>query len=155
MLLAKIIFWYIGSDRFRCSHSELFCKKGVLKRFPKFTKKHLYRSLFLIKLQASGLKETPTQKFSCRFFQIFKDHVSLQNNSGRLLLQIQYCNLRFKSYKIEVNSWKMCFYVCYFSLSSFVDIQGKRAMRIQEQLRISFHCHLEVIISSLGAHEIF
>ena len=69
---------------------ELFCKKSVLKRFTKFTKKHLYRSLFSIKLQASGLKETPAQKFSCRFFQIFKDHVSLQNNFGRLLLQTQY-----------------------------------------------------------------
>ena len=73
----------------------------------------------MIKLQAPGLKETPIQKFSCRFFQIFKDHVSLLNNSGRLLLQIQYCDLRFKSYKIEVNSWKMCFCVCYFSLSFF------------------------------------
>ena len=97
-----MIFQYVGSERFRCSRSELFCKKGVLKRFAKFTRKHLYRSLFLIKLQTSGLKETPTKKFSCRFFQIFQDYVSLQNNSGRLLLQIQYCDLRFKSYKIEL-----------------------------------------------------
>ena len=72
-----------------------------------------------MKLQASGLKETLTQKFSCRFFQIFKDHVSLEKNSGRLPLQIQYCDLRFKSHKIEVNSWTMCFCMCYFSLSFF------------------------------------
>ena len=33
----------------------MFCEKGVLKNFTKFTGKHLYQSLFLIKLQASGL----------------------------------------------------------------------------------------------------
>ena len=30
--------------------------------------------------------ETPTQKFSCRFFQIFTDYISLQSNSGRVIL---------------------------------------------------------------------
>ena len=49
-------------------------------------------------MQASSQKETPPQKFSCWFFQIFKNHISLQNNSRRLLLQIQYWDLRFKSY---------------------------------------------------------
>ena len=49
-------------------------------------------------MQASSQKETPPQKFSCWFFQIFKNHVSLQNNSRWLLLQIQYWDLRFKSY---------------------------------------------------------
>ena len=38
----------------RSSHPEVFCKKGVLRNFAKFTGKHLCRSLFLIKLQASG-----------------------------------------------------------------------------------------------------
>ena len=31
---------------------EVFCKKGVLKKFPNFTRKHRYWNLFSIKLQA-------------------------------------------------------------------------------------------------------
>ena len=34
------------------SRPEVFCKKGVLRNFAKFTWKHLYHSLFLIKLQS-------------------------------------------------------------------------------------------------------
>ena len=37
------------------SRSEVFCKKGFLKDFAKFTGKHLRQGLFLIKLQALGL----------------------------------------------------------------------------------------------------
>ena len=51
-------------------------KIAVLKNFTIFTGKHLCRSLFFIKLQA-GLqlyyKETPTQVFSCEYFEIFKN----------------------------------------------------------------------------------
>ena len=36
----------------RSSRPEVFCKKGVLRNFTKFTGKHLCQSLFLIKLQA-------------------------------------------------------------------------------------------------------
>ena len=124
----------------------------ILKRFAKFTRKHLYRSLFLV--TGLRLKRDWHRSFHVDFSKFLKDHVSLQNNSGRLLLQIQYCDLSFKSYKIEVNSWKMCFCVCYFSLSFFCWYIGK-ALWIQEQLRISFHCHLEAVISSLRAHEMF
>ena len=42
----------------RSSHSEVFCKKGVLKNFAKFTGKHLCQSFFLnkvlIKYNTSG-----------------------------------------------------------------------------------------------------
>ena len=38
------------------SHPEVVCKKGVLSNFAKFTGKHLCQSLFLNKLQASGLR---------------------------------------------------------------------------------------------------
>ena len=40
----------------RSSHPEVFCEKGVLKNFEKFTEKHLFQSLFLINLQPSGLQ---------------------------------------------------------------------------------------------------
>ena len=35
---------------FRSSRPEMFCKKGVLRNFAKFTEKHLCQSLFLLKL---------------------------------------------------------------------------------------------------------
>ena len=41
------IFNYISG-----SHSQVFYKKAVLKYFTKFTEKHMYRSLLLIKMQA-------------------------------------------------------------------------------------------------------
>ena len=72
---------------FRSSRSEVFCKKGVLKNFGKFTAKYQCQSLFLVKLQARGLqlyfikKETPTV-FPCEFCEISK------NTSGGC-----FCNL--------------------------------------------------------------
>ena len=64
------------------SRVELFCKKGVLRKFAKFAGKHQYQSLFLIKLQTSGQqphvcnlikKETVAQLFSCEFCEISKN----------------------------------------------------------------------------------
>ena len=53
----SLIFLLFGSwSLVRSSHPEVFCKKGVLRNFAKFTGKHLYESLFLIKLQAYGLR---------------------------------------------------------------------------------------------------
>ena len=53
----------------------MFLKIGVLKNFVIFTGKHLWWSLFLIKLQAWRplLKETPTQVFSCENSEIFQN----------------------------------------------------------------------------------
>ena len=47
---------------------EVFCKKGVLKNSTNFTGKHLCWGLFLIKLQALGLK-----LFSCEICEIFRN----------------------------------------------------------------------------------
>ena len=56
---------------------ELFYKKAVLKTFAMITGKHLYWSLFLIKLQkprsAALLKMTPTQVISCEYYRRFKN----------------------------------------------------------------------------------
>ena len=57
----------------------MFCKKGVLKNFAKFTRKHLCWSLFLNKVlglkSAILLKERPKHKqvFSYEFRKIFKN----------------------------------------------------------------------------------
>ena len=40
----------------RISNPEVFCEKGVLENFAKFTEKRLCQILFLIKLQASDLQ---------------------------------------------------------------------------------------------------
>ena len=61
------------------SRPEVFYKKGALKNFTKFTKKHLYRSLFLYKVarlrpEACNFikKETPTQIFFHELCEVFK-----------------------------------------------------------------------------------
>ena len=56
----------------------MFCKKGVLGNFAKFTGKHFK-------------KETLTQVFSCVFCEISKN-IFLQNRSGRLLLKLDFKN---------------------------------------------------------------
>ena len=64
----------------RDSRPKVFCKKHVLKNFPKFTGKHLCQSLFLNKVGGLWLQackfiksEILTQVFSCEFCEIFKN----------------------------------------------------------------------------------
>ena len=68
----------------KSSRPEMFCKNGVLENFTKFTRKHLCQSLFLIRLQASGLqlyqKETLVQVFSCKYCEIFKNTFSYRTH---------------------------------------------------------------------------
>ena len=45
---------------YRSSHPEVFCKKGVLRNFAKFTRKHMCRSLFLNKV--AGLRSATLLK---------------------------------------------------------------------------------------------
>ena len=52
----------------------VFCKKGVLRNFAKFTGKDLRQSLFLIKLQETLFnKEILTYVISCKFCEISKN----------------------------------------------------------------------------------
>ena len=61
----------------RSSRPEVFCKKGVLRNFEKFTGKHLCQSLFFNKVAGLRLffikKETLAQVFSCEFLDISKN----------------------------------------------------------------------------------
>ena len=54
----------------------VFYRKVVLKNFAKFTRKHLWRSLFFNKVAGLACnlikKETPEQALSCEFCGIFK-----------------------------------------------------------------------------------
>ena len=63
---------------YRSSRLEVFCRKGVLRNFAKFTEKHLCQSLFFNKvvgLRPDTLlkKETLAQVFSCEFCEISKN----------------------------------------------------------------------------------
>ena len=59
----------------RSSRPEVFCKKGSLRNFAKFTGKHLCQSLFFNKV-AGVSKETLAQVFSCEFCKISKNTFS-------------------------------------------------------------------------------
>ena len=72
----------------------MFCKKGVLGNFPKFTGKHLRQSLFFNKVAgpspATSLKrETLAQVFSCEFCEIFQEHLFY-----RTPLDVCFCTLK-------------------------------------------------------------
>ena len=63
----------------RSNRPEVFCEKGFLRNFVKFTGKHLCQSLFFNKV--AGLrpatllkKETLAQVFSCKFYEISKNN---------------------------------------------------------------------------------
>ena len=75
LVLIKRIRRWCDSRR---SHRRCSTKKVVLKNFAVFTRKHLYWSLFLIKLRAfrpaTLLKWTPTQTFSCEYCKILKSN---------------------------------------------------------------------------------
>ena len=53
----------ITTNKYKSSRSEVLCKKLVLRNFAKFTGKHLYQRLFLMK--------TLAQVFSFKFCEIF------------------------------------------------------------------------------------
>ena len=55
------------SPNIRSSRLHVFCKKGVLENFSKFTGKDLRQSLFFIK------KEILARVFSCEFYEISKN----------------------------------------------------------------------------------
>ena len=62
----------------RCSVKKVFCEKGVLRNFAKFTGKQLRPSVFFNKVAGPRpatlfWKETLTQVFSCEFCKIFKN----------------------------------------------------------------------------------
>ena len=57
-------FPYFTSSHWMCS-----VRKGVLRNFAKFTGKHRWQSLFLIKLQTEATASALSRVFSCLFQQ--------------------------------------------------------------------------------------
>ena len=65
----------------RSSHPEVFCKKGVLKNFAKFTGKHLCKRLFFNKVAGSLKKSLWHKCFHVNFAKFLRTHF-LQNSFG-------------------------------------------------------------------------
>ena len=87
-------------------------KLGVLKNFLKFTGEHLYRSLFLIKLQAFQPSTLLKKRFQHRCF-----HVNFTNGAGKLILNfIKKMTVKKTNYG---SSWKQ--------KGSFLKNQKKKA----------------------------
>ena len=77
--------------------SEVFCKKGVLRNFAKFTEKHLCQVLFFTKVAGLGPracnsfnKETLAQVFSCEFCEISKNTFFIEHLWWLLLFTFLY-----------------------------------------------------------------
>ena len=83
------------TSRIRSSRPEVFCEKGILRNFTKFTGKYLCQSLFfniVAGLRPATLlkKEALAQVFPVNFVKFqrtpfFTEHLFLQNTSERLL----------------------------------------------------------------------
>ena len=79
---------------FRSSHPEVFCKRGVLRNFTKFTGKHLCWSPFLIQLEVMkdcsfNKKGNPTQVFSCEYHKVFKNSFFMEHLWWLLLNMVE------------------------------------------------------------------
>ena len=73
----------------RSSRSQMLFKIGAVKYFAIFTWKHVLKTSFLIKLQASGnfiKRETPTHVFSCEYFEIFRKSSFIESHRWLFLL---------------------------------------------------------------------
>ena len=73
----------IQAGKDRSSRPEVFCKKGGLRNFATFTRKHLCQSLFF-------KKETLVQVFSCEFCEISKNTFSYRTHPVTASVHHQY-----------------------------------------------------------------
>ena len=88
----------------RSSCPEVFCRKGVLRNFAKFTGKHLFQSLFSNK--SAGFR--PATLLIKRLFQILRnleEHLLLQNTSGSCFFNYKN-SISLKFITRRTNQWK-------------------------------------------------
>ena len=64
-------FFFLSFSLHHKQPPKMFCKKGVLRNFAKFTGKHLYQRLFFNKV--AGKKESLAHVFFCEFCEISKN----------------------------------------------------------------------------------
>ena len=103
--------WMI-SEHERSSRPEMFCKKGVLRNFAKFTVKRLYQRLFFNKV--AGLrpkvwnltKKSPAQVFTCEFAKFLKTPFFTEHLRWLLLSNFCENNAEKLSHLRKVARWK-------------------------------------------------
>ena len=108
--------------RCRSSRPELFCKKGVLKKFTKFTGKHLCQSLFFNKVAslrpATLLKKRLWHRcFLVNFVKFLRTTFFIEHFRWLSLMYIQ-----FRSYVQEEKS------------SNFLELSGQQFLQKQIDL---------------------
>ena len=93
---------------FRCSRPEVFCKKGVLRNFAKFTEKQLCQSLFFSKV--AGRKSSHRR---CSVKKMFLN--ILQNSQEKTCARVSFliklqasCNFIKKETPTQVFSCEFC-----------------------------------------------
>ena len=97
-MVAKLLYFYINSFSVNQQKQPLKVpyKKGVLRNFVKFTRKHLCQRRFFNKVEGVKLsvkKDALAQVFSCEFCEISKNNFStehVQTNISLLTLILRY-----------------------------------------------------------------
>ena len=112
----------------------MFCKIGALKKFFKFTRKHLSGYSLFNKVTALLKAEIPIQVFSDEFFKINKTPF-LQNTYRRLLLFYGNHNLPLKYSRAPCKNKKEMEPAC----KKNNDTRWKKLMHYLHQIFISFH----------------
>ena len=113
---------------FRSSRPDVFCDKGALRNFTKFTGRHLCQSIFFNKV--AGLRPATSLKkrlwhrcFPVNFDNFLRTPV-LQNTSGRLPLYgtEQYLNLRMNS--LNRTGSDFCYWCWSFLFFLIIDVSS-------------------------------
>ena len=98
---------------FRSSRPEMFCKKAVLRDFPKFTGKHLCQSLFITKVGVQGrqfyLKRTLAQVFPVNFAKFGRTPFLTEHLWWLLLVLQNRCSYKFPDIHQKISVLKSLF----------------------------------------------
>ena len=138
-------------QRCRSSRPEVFCKRGVLRNFTKFTGKHLCQSLFFNKVAglrpATLLKKTLAQVFSCEYCEIYKNTflqrttlMAASDAAGNLNVYSM-----FQRFSSKYNSGWVCFkhIICFVAIQASLGIFQNPKQILSTKLRPIFSCDIK------------
>ena len=108
----------LSSPTFRSSRPEVFCEKGVLTNFGKFTGKHLCQNLFLITLQACEFSEISKNTFFYRTPPVAASVYSLLVIFNLAYGQLYHWQSLIVSHNLPSLSFITDFWYTYISLST-------------------------------------
>ena len=94
----------------RSSRPEVFCIKGVVRNFAKFTGKHQCQSLFFDKVAGDACnfikKETLAQVFFCEFWEIYKNTFFYRTPLVPASVLRAFCKLFYFWWCFSSDHWK-------------------------------------------------